>query len=68
VIRIYEMDKLIADVDLRNGKLQVRSYDGDWVVRSLESLRRPNSMTDEELYNSLPRRLSGRIWAGYAKN
>lgn len=66
MIKIYEMDKLIADVELRDGKLHVRSYDGDWVAPSIEKLRRPESMTDEELHESLPRRLSGRLWAGYA--
>jgi hypothetical protein len=66
MIRIYQMDKLIADVELCDGKLHVRSYDGDWVAETIETLRRPDSMTDEDLYESLPRRLSGRIWAGYA--
>jgi hypothetical protein len=64
MIKIYEQDRLLADVELRDGKLHVRSFDGDWVARSLESLRRtPDGvLNDVDLYNSLPIRLHGRIW------
>jgi hypothetical protein len=69
MIRIYEQDRLLAEVELVDGKLYVRSFDGDWVAQSVDHLRRTpdGALNDVDLYNSLPRRLAGRIWAGYAR-
>lgn len=63
MIRIYQLDRLLAEVELRDGKLHVHSLDGDWVAQSIEKLRRPDTMSDKELYESLPKRLQGMIWA-----
>jgi hypothetical protein len=67
VISIFRQDQLLADVEMIDGTLRVVSYDGDWVYRWIEELR-PHVLTDEiqtdqELYDSLPERLQGRIWA-----
>jgi hypothetical protein len=69
MIRIYEQDRLLAEVELVDGKLYVRSFDGDWVAQSVDRLRRTpyGVLNNVDLYNSLPRRLAGRIWAGQAR-
>ena len=67
MISIYRLDHKLADVDVINGELQVVSYDGYWVNRLIEKLRphvlHDHLLTDQELYNSLPERLQGMIWA-----
>lgn len=60
------MDELLADVELVDGKLVVRSYVGDDMVKSLERMQRPGQ-SDKDFYESLPQRLQGMVWAGYVK-
>jgi hypothetical protein len=31
VIRIYDLDRRLADVEMIDGKMHVISYDGEWV-------------------------------------
>ena len=61
MIAIYDRDKLIANVDLVDGKLSVTSF-ADWASDFVEELR--GDRTDEELFNSLTKRLRGYVWAG----
>jgi hypothetical protein len=67
VISIFRQDQLLADVEMIDGKLHVVSYDGPWVERLIEELRphvyTDQIQTDQELYDSLPERLQGRLWA-----
>ena len=35
MIRIYDKDQRLADVEMLDGKLRVVSYDGDWIEDSL---------------------------------
>jgi hypothetical protein len=62
MIKIYQLDRRLAEVELIDGKLRVRSYDGNWVSESIEKMRRPGQ-SDRELYESLPQRIRGLIWA-----
>jgi hypothetical protein len=71
MISIYDQNRHLADVELIDGKLHVVSYDGEWVERLIEKLRPhvldDHLLTDRELYDSLPERLRGRIWASLPK-
>jgi hypothetical protein len=69
MIRILEYDRRLADVELIDGKLHVISHDGDYVAEVLEDMRyyEGRRLTDKELYESLPIRMTGRTWAGYVK-
>jgi hypothetical protein len=67
MMRVYEYDRLLAEVDLIDGKLAITSFDGTAVTKLiLESLRHfcGETLSDAELYVSLPMRLRGRTWAG----
>ena len=59
--QIFDRDKLIAEVDLVDGKLSVHAR-VDWVVELLEEMR--DGRTDAELFESLPVRLRGYVWIG----
>jgi hypothetical protein len=73
VIRIYDLNRRLADVEMIDGRMRVVSYDGNWVERSLESVRRCYSprkgplLTDQEFYDVLPTRLRGQVRAVYVK-
>ena len=40
MIRLYDMNRRLADIEMIDGKMHVVSYAGDGVERSLESVRR----------------------------
>jgi hypothetical protein len=69
VIRLYDMNRHLADIEMIDGVMCVVSYNGDWVERSLESVRKCNSprngplLTDREFYDILPTRLCGHVRA-----
>ena len=66
VIRLYDMNRRLADIEMIDGVMRVVSYDGDWVERSLESVRKcysPRRETDREFYDLLPTRLRGHVRA-----
>ena len=58
---IYDRQELIAEVDLVDGELRVNSFTGSWVRSLLEEMR-DEGMTDAELWDSLPERLTGHLW------
>ena len=57
---IFDRQELVAEVDLVDGELRVNSFAGPWVRDLLEGMR--YDMTDTELWDSLPERLTGHIW------
>ena len=63
------MNRRLADIEMIDGVMRVVSYDGDWVERSLESVRKCYSprngplLTDREFYDILPIRLRGHVRA-----
>jgi hypothetical protein len=69
VIRLHDMNRRLADIEMIDGVMRVVSYDGDWVERSLESVRKCYSprngplLTDREFYDILPIRLRGHVRA-----
>jgi hypothetical protein len=40
LIRLYDMNRRLADIEMIDGVIRIVSYDGDWVERSLESVRK----------------------------
>ena len=62
MLHLYDMDKLVAKIDLVDGGLRVIEPVGGWVAEFMEELR--GDQTDEELFNSLPMRLHGHLWVG----
>jgi hypothetical protein len=73
LIRLYDMNRRLADIEMIDGKMHVVSYASDGVERSLESVRRCYSprkgplLTDQEFYDILPTRLRGQVRAVYVK-
>jgi hypothetical protein len=63
MIRLYDRDECIGDIDLVDGKMVFRNVDGDNVIPSIERLRRGRS--DNELYHALPQIFKGQVWAGH---
>jgi hypothetical protein len=71
VIRLYYLDKRLADVEILDGRLRIVGHgETDW-VEALEDLRRfisPENgplVSDIELYHALPDKLRGHVWVGY---
>ena len=58
--QIYDRRKMIAEIDLVDGELRVLSSVGPGTRTMLEEMRQ--GMTDTELWDSLPARLTGHIW------
>ena len=67
MIFIYELDKEIARVKLDRGKFVITKSASPGIKSLIETLRQfaGATLSDQELYASLPFRLKGRIWAGY---
>jgi hypothetical protein len=68
MIRFYDFDKPVADVELIDGKM-VYSHFFNEVARegipeTVESMRRGRS--DPELFHLLPQIFCGQFWAGHA--
>jgi hypothetical protein len=70
MIKVWDYDKLIADVEMIDGKLHLISYKDS--LRGFEDLRRGiaermnkpvSEVSDQELYDDLPRALNGIVWA-----
>ena len=57
---IFDRQELVAEVDLVDGELRVNRFTGPWVRALMEEMRQ--GMTDTELWDSLPERLTGHIW------
>lgn len=60
--QIYDRRKMVAEIDLIDGELRVDSSVGPGVRAMLEEMRQ--GMTDQELWDSLPARLTGHVWIG----
>jgi hypothetical protein len=72
MIRIMYWDERWADVEVLDGKLRVVVYDGDeasiWRLLNSPCLRHEENgvlLTDKQVYDSLPYRMRGFVWAGY---
>jgi hypothetical protein len=70
MIRIMHLDQRWADVEVLDGKLRVVVYDGDeasvWRLLNSPALRHDeagNLLTDKQVYDSLPYRMQGFLWA-----
>ena len=77
LIKVYDLDRLIADVEMIDGKMHVISYDGqpeDFEDQALLKAKKmglkgplPKSeweaVSDQELYDSLPEHLAALVWA-----
>jgi hypothetical protein len=63
MIRIYDMDERLADIELIDGKMVFRRVVDKGAVDTIESVRRGRS--DSELYYALPEIFDGQCWAGY---
>jgi hypothetical protein len=69
VIRLYQLNRRLADIEMIDGKMHIVSYAGDDVALSLESVRKSWSprggplLTDREFYDILPQRLRSQIRA-----
>lgn len=63
MIRIYDLDKCFADIELIDGKMVFRRVvgDRDSVIEGIEFVRRGRS--DTELYYALPQIFHGQCWA-----
>ena len=64
--QIWDRRKMVAEIDLVDGELRVENVDGNWVRGLLEEMRQ--GMTDQELWDSLPARLTGHIWIAEVKD
>jgi hypothetical protein len=73
VIRIYYLDKRLADVEILDGQLRIVGYGETDSVEALEDFRRfisPEAgplVSDIELYHALPDKLRGHVWAEYVE-
>jgi hypothetical protein len=63
MIRIYDRDERLADIELIHDKMVFRRVVGDGVIDTIESMRRGRS--DSELYHALPEIFHGQFWAGH---
>jgi hypothetical protein len=67
VIRLYDFDTSVADIELIDGKMVYSNFSDEGaregVPRTIESMRRGRS--DVELYHSLPQIFHGQFWAGH---
>jgi hypothetical protein len=60
MIRMYDRDGRLADIELIDGKMIFRRVVGEGVVDVVESVRRGRS--DNELYHALPQTFRGAVW------
>jgi hypothetical protein len=73
MIRIYELDRNLTDVELIDGKMAVHSYDGDWVKDAIESTRRLSikqrwcARIGQGALRTLPERLTGHVSAFHVR-
>jgi hypothetical protein len=63
MIRMYDLDEGLADIELIDGRMVFSNVTGKGVVDVIESMRRGRS--DVELYHSLPQIFHGQFWAGH---
>jgi hypothetical protein len=63
MIRLFDKDERLADIELIDGKMVFRRVVGKGVIDTIESVRRGRS--DSELYHALPHIFCGQCWAGY---
>jgi hypothetical protein len=63
VIRLYDFDRRVADIELIDGKMVFRRVLGDGIIATVESMRRGRS--DVELYHRLPEIFNGQFWADH---
>ena len=66
--KIFDKDRVIAEVRIKNKKLDILDFDGGWVVRLLQELKEdPESLSgllsDKQLFDVLEKKLQGNIWA-----
>jgi hypothetical protein len=63
MLRLYDLDERLADIELVDGKMIFRRVVGQGVIDGIEFVRRGRS--DSELYHALPYIFCGQCWIGY---
>jgi hypothetical protein len=63
MLRMFDKDERLADIELIDGKMVFRRVVDNGVIDTLESVRHGRS--DNELYHALPYIFSGQCWVGY---